>query len=252
MSQTPSLSASVVMAAYNGARFLDIQLRSVLVDLRPDDELVIVDDASTDATPEMIAGFGDRRIRYYRNDTNLGVLKSFEKAIGLARYPIIFLCDQDDIWVAGKRHAVISVFERQHCCKLVIHDAQVIDALGAVTSPSFMATRGGFRAGIIRNLFRNRYLGCAIAFRSQLRATVLPIPPTVPMHDMWIGMLANLRGSVVYLPTTYLQYRRHDGNVSPPGRQPLLHMLKFRWQLVALLVRRLVARSRSSSHFDMD
>ncbi|PZP27305.1 MAG: alpha-L-Rha alpha-1,3-L-rhamnosyltransferase [Roseateles depolymerans] len=247
LNSSAALDVSVVMAVYNGMRFIGPQLQSLLADLRPDDEVVVVDDASTDETPSFIASIGDARVRYCRNERNLGVRRSFEKAIGLARHPIICLCDQDDVWVRGKRQAVVTTFENDPGCVLVIHDAQVIDAQDAVTSTSFMQTRGGFNPGIGSNLLRNKYLGCAMSFRARLRSVILPIPATVPMHDMWIGLLAKATGSVAYLPSPYLLYRRHGGNVSPGSRAPLWTMLKWRWQLAFNLLYRLATASRTQN-----
>lgn len=230
---------SVVMATYNGKSYLAEQLDSVLSQLLPDDELIIVDDGSQDGTPELIDALKSPLVRVVRNLGNLGVLATFERALMLSSKNIIFLCDQDDVWLAGKRAAFVSEFERDPSLLVVISDAELIDAQGAVTAPSFMALRGGFRGGFWATIFRNRYLGCSMALRRELLAVALPIPQSVPMHDMWLGALASAVGRVHYIAEPLMQYRRHGRNVSPARSQSWVKMLRWRMKLLQLLIFRL-------------
>lgn len=226
------------MATYNGRSYLAEQLDSMLAELLPDDELVIVDDGSQDGTLELLQSLKSPLVCVVRNATNVGVFATFERGLLLASKEIIFLCDQDDIWLPGKRAAFVAAFERDPRTLVVVSDAQLIDAGGCATAPSFMATRGGFRGDILSTLIRNRYLGCAMAMRRELLIAALPIPRSVPMHDMWIGSLGSILGRVRYISAPLMQYRRHDGNVSPSQRQGWLRMLRWRMALLsALLVR---------------
>ncbi len=233
--------ASVAMAAYNGERWLAAQMHSILTELDADDEIIIVDDASTDATPQLLADFGDRRIRVLRNDRNRGVRASFERALGEVRGDVVFLADQDDIWLPGKRRVLVDALGSDPRAMLAISDAEVIDAEGCKVADSFMRGRGGFRGSLMATLVKNRYLGCALAFRRELLRRILPIPTNVPMHDMWIGALAACSGRVVYIDRPLMQYRRHDGNLSPSHPQALATMLRWRWQLLSNVMRRLVS-----------
>lgn len=229
---------SVVLPAYNGVRWLRPQLDSILAELSADDELVVVDDASTDDTLALLRSFADPRIRLLPSPANRGVRASVERGLAACRGRYVFLADQDDVWLPGKRAALLSAL--QAGAVLAISDAEVIDGNGASVQPSFMATRGGFRGSLLATLIKNRYLGCAMAFRRELLEDVLPIPAAVPMHDMWIGALATLRGPVAYIDRPLLQYRRHGSNVSPGQRAGLAQMLRWRWQLLSnVLARRL-------------
>lgn len=232
-------SVSVVMATYNGKSYLAEQLRSVLAELLPNDELIIIDDGSKDGTLELIESLKSPAVRIVHNLTNVGVLATFERGLSLSSKEVIFLCDQDDVWLSGKRAAFVSAFERDPRTLLVLSDAQLIDASGSVTAPSFMATRGGFRGGILSTLVRNRYLGCAMALRRELLFAALPIPRSVPMHDMWLGALGSILGRVDYIAAPLMQYRRHQGNVSPSRRQGLSRMLRWRLALLLALAGRL-------------
>src|SRR5450759_5141604 len=89
---------SICMASYNGSRYIERQLLSILCQLGEADEVILVDDHSSDATLEVVERLSDKRIKIYRNGSNEGVLRTFERAIGLASGDIIFLSDQDDVW----------------------------------------------------------------------------------------------------------------------------------------------------------
>lgn len=227
---------SVALASYNGCRWLPQQLDSVLRQLAADDEVVVVDDGSTDDTPACVHRVGDARVRLIASPVNVGVRSSFGRALSACRARHVFLCDQDDVWLPGKRDTLLAAL--QAGATLALSDAEVIDADGHVIEPSFMARRGGFRGGVIHTLVKNRYLGCAMAFRRELLDWVLPIPADVPMHDMWIGALAALHGRVAYIDRPLMKYRRHGGNVSPERRAGMAQMLAWRWRLLRLVASR--------------
>jgi glycosyltransferase involved in cell wall biosynthesis len=232
-------SVSVIMATYNGQTYLAEQLRSVLDELLPDDELIIIDDGSQDGTLELLDSLTSPAVRVVRNLTNIGVFATFERGLLMSSKEIIFLCDQDDVWLSGKRAACVAALERDPRTLVVVSDAQLIDASGTVTASSFMATRGGFRGDILSTLVRNRYLGCAMALRRELLIAALPIPHSVPMHDMWLGALGSILGRVHYISAPLMQYRRHGGNVSPSRHQGWLRMLRWRLALLIALAGRL-------------
>lgn len=234
-------AVSVVMTTYNGEKYLAAQLESVLCQLRETDELVVVDDASSDGSVALLLAQSDARIKLHRNPVNLGVRSTFEQALRHATHDIIFLCDQDDVWLPGKRDAFVEAFLRDPATVIVVSDAEVIDAQGTVIAAFFMASKGGFRSSLWQTLIRNTYLGCAMALRRSLLDTILPIPANVPMHDMWFGAMGTLTGKVAYLPTPYLQYRRHGQNASPFRPQGIVQMIKWRATLAALVARRWLA-----------
>ena len=223
---------SVVMAVYNGRKYLSTQVTSLLADLQPLDEVVVVDDASSDGSREWLLSLGEPRVRLHCNTTNQGVRRSFEQALKLSTNDIVFLCDQDDDWLPGKRAAFVDAFRRDPECIVVISDAQIIDGESRMFADSFMRTHGGFSRGFWANLYHNRYLGCAMAVRRRLVIAALPFPTYVPMHDMWLGMLGCLLGHVVYLPVPWLRYRRHASNVSPSSRQSWQRVLVWRMNLL--------------------
>ncbi len=252
MRASNEMSVSVVMATYNGMQYLPNQLQSILAELQTDDELIIVDDGSQDGTPEFLASLTSPLVNIVLNKENIGVFGSFERGILLSSRDVIFLSDQDDVWLPGKRSAYIAAFEQDPKVLIVISDAEVIDGQDRLVAPSFMDTRGGFDGSIIGTLFRNRYLGCAMAIRRSVLVDALPIPSYVPMHDMWFGVIGYMTGKVVYLSTPLLQYRRHNGNITPASPQPLPRMILWRINLLLALCFRILSRKLSAFSFGWD
>lgn len=230
------MKISVCIAVYNGAVYLQPQMLSILAQLRATDEVVVVDDASQDNSAELLSGFLDSRVRVFRNELNLGVFASFEKAMRLAQGEILFLSDQDDLWLPGKVEKIIEAFSLSPEVTLVASDAQIIDESGSVVADSFFGQRGAFAAGVLNNLFKNKYLGCTLAFRRSMLQHFLPIPKDVPMHDIWFGLVNAVYGKTHYIDQPLIAYRRHGNNVSPSVGAPVVQKLVWRWRLTKNLL----------------
>jgi len=231
---------SICLATYNGSRYVEAQLRSILAQLSPEDEVLIADDGSTDNTIAIIDAMGDPRIRWVAQGGRLGVVKNFERSLSAAKGEYVFLSDQDDLWLPGKVDAVLEAFSLHPEVTLVASDARIIDESGAVVADSFFGQRGHFSTGVLHNLVKNKYLGCTLAFRSSMLECFLPIPRDVPMHDMWFGVLNTVYGKSHYIDRPLIAYRRHGNNASPAVGAPIVQKLVWRWRLVKnLLLHRL-------------
>src|SRR5262245_21653170 len=124
------LTISIALCTYNGARFLPDQLRSFLQQERLPDEVVVCDDASTDATPELLKQFAQTApfpVRVHVNELNLGSTRNFDKAIRHCTSDIILLADQDDIWLPEKIRRIEDEFRNSTSVGLVISNADLID-----------------------------------------------------------------------------------------------------------------------------
>ncbi len=230
------MNVSVAMTVLNGMPYLKEQLSSVLCRLQPGDEAVISDDGSADGSVEFLrdAASRDSRVRLLAGPGR-GVTENVANALSACRGDIIFLCDQDDRWYPEKRDAVVGAFAPQTV--LVLHDARVVDAHGNEIAPSFLRTRG-FATGFWRNLWKNGYIGCCMAFRRELLPQVLPFPPKIPMHDQWIGMQAQRCGKVTVIEKPLMDYRRHADNLTGQSHLPFGQMLRCRWGMVCALASR--------------
>jgi glycosyltransferase involved in cell wall biosynthesis len=230
------------MATYNGERFIEPQLESILAQLGPQDELIVSDDGSTDATLRAIRRFADPRVRVFES-AHRGAALNFGNALAHASGRCLFLSDQDDRWLPGKLEESCEALERH---RLVVTDCRVVDAQGAVLHESYFALMGS-GPGALRNFVRNRYLGCCMAFRREVLALALPIPSGVA-HDFWIGMLEELAGKPLFLPRILLEYRRHEATASyaaGKSERPVAARLATRGVLALRLLARLVRGERA-------
>ena len=239
-------TVSVCMATYNGSRFIKQQISSILEQTARVDEIIIVDDASSDNTVDILKSLCDARFMLLQNQINIGVVRSFERSIMHATGDLIFLCDQDDIWRPDKVELFKQLFASHPDITIVISDANVIDEHGKKVRESWFGFPR-FIPGLLANLRRNRYTGCLLALRKSVLAYCLPIPPRVPMHDMWIGILCQLYGKVGYLPEPLVSYRRHRDNVTSEKHASFLQMATWRFWLFWELAKRLLKMQRESA-----
>ncbi|MGA8742948.1 MAG: glycosyltransferase [Terracidiphilus sp.] len=232
---------SACMAAYNGGTFVEVQLQSILSQLSPQDEVVIVDDGSTDDTLDQIARIGDARVRVLRHERNAGVVATFEDALRSATGKILFLCDDDDIWAPTKTRRFLNTFESRPDVGIVTSRVRMIDEFDRPLPDSRINRRGRFLPGFWRNLFMNHYQGSAMAMRASLLGRVLPFPARkVFLHDAWIGTRNDLLGGrTVFIDEDLLFYRRHLNNAS--HTKSLLRQVQTR---VELLLAHLVSAFR--------
>jgi glycosyltransferase involved in cell wall biosynthesis len=244
---------SVCMAAYNGTRYIEEQIGSILPQLGLSDELIIVDDASQDDTAQTVLSFHDDRITLLRNEQNRGVVKTFERALMYASGDLIFLSDQDDIWRSDKVETFKRYFAGKPMITLALSDARVVDQAGREISASWMTGKAGFQPGIISNLVKNRYLGCAMVFRRIVLKYCLPFPPGAPLHDSWIGLTNQLFGRVGFINETLFSYRRHAANATGERHAPIGQMIRWRWGLAtSLLVRAIAIRTQPSQRLSSE
>jgi glycosyltransferase involved in cell wall biosynthesis len=226
------MKVSVCMAAYNGERYIEAQLKSIVRQLKDDDEVVIVDDCSRDATCKRIVELNDVRIRLLRHAKNLGVVRTFEDALRSATGDILFLCDDDDLWAESKVERFLEEFDKDANAQIVISRARLIDEAGAYLADGRWNREGKFVAGFWRNVMMNHYQGSAMALRASLLGQVLPLPDRCSfMHDAWIGTRnAWLGGKTVFIDDDLLLYRRHAQNATRP--KSLLQKIRGRLDLL--------------------
>ena len=227
------------MATYNGAVYIKEQLDSILSQIGPEDEVVISDDGSTDATLEVIKSIGSPCIRIVQGPRMKSPSKNFEHALAQAKGDIIFLCDQDDVWQPNKVAVMLQALKTAAC---VVSDCRVVDAQLNVMDPSFYQVVRKHEGRWYNLLVRNCYLGCCMAMRREVLDKALPFPKTVPMHDIWLGNVAAFYYSLRFIPDNLMVYRRHGKNASTtsdPSASSLRQKLVYRYQIVAGLLSRI-------------
>ena len=232
----------VALPAYNGAAYLRQQLDSILGQLGESDEVLISDDGSVDGTLAIIEEYQGRdgRIRLLMGPRQ-GIKKNVEHVLCHVRGQYIFLADQDDIWLEGKVERVMRAFG-QHGASVVIHDARVFAGsdIADIQMESFFAFRGS-GAGVIKNMIKNSYIGCCMAFRRELLKVTLPIPAAIEMHDQWIGILGDyFAGKSYFLAEPLLLYRRHGENNSSMEHYGIGKMLRNRAVFLCCFCKRIL------------
>jgi len=225
---------SVCMTTYKGEKFREEQITSIKKNIKSTDQFIISEDGEDEAFLEQLR-MSEGNIVPMKGP-GCGVVANFEYALSHAKGDIIFLSDQDDVWTDDKVQTVLNVFETSNCV-LVVHDADLMDGDGEQIEESFYAIRGS-RAGIWKNIWKNSYIGCCMAFRKELLEYALPFPTTGTLHDQWLGLLAEQMGDVIFIEDKLLHYRRHGENVSGMKHLPVADMLYNRISLCLALLKR--------------
>ena len=229
---------SVVLAAFDGEKYIKSQILSILPQLRNQDELIVTLDPGTDKTESEVLNIHDSRIRLLKGPGQ-GILKNVENGLKSATGDYIFLSDQDDVWHPQKVRKVLEQLNQKDTL-LVLHDCRLVDEALNELEPSYFRYHGTNR-GFFNNLIRNSFIGCCMAFNRSLLNAALPFPSQLPMHDQWLGLVAEKKGNVVYLPEPLLDYRRHNNNQSSLQHAGILTMIQWRiWLIRALKERKLL------------
>ena len=139
--------------------------------------------------------------------------------------------DQDDVWMNNKVSTVMPYFNSGN--GVVVHDARVMNEnLTEVIYESFFKYRG-YGGGFLKNLIKNRYIGCCMAFKSDLINKCVPIPRNIQMHDQWIGMMGDIYyGKTCFIDKQLLIYRRHSANNSDFNHNGIIRMIRNRLVLL--------------------
>lgn len=237
------MKISVCIATFNGEPYIKDQLSSIFPQLGSEDEIIISDDNSTDNTVDIIKSFNDQRIRLYINQFRNPIF-NFEFALSKCKGDLIFLSDQDDLWNSNKVKIVSELLKEYN---LIVTDCEVIDENGLIIHDSFFKLRNSDK-GLIKNFIKNSYLGCCMAMKRKIIEKALPFPKSIPMHDIWIGMIAELYGITYFCNQKLVKYRRHGNNKTYTAEKSIysLHK-KMVWRLnlgIGLLTRHLSIKMR--------
>ena len=202
---------SVCMATYNGEKYIKEQLSSILNQLSEKDEIIISDDSSTDKTVEIIESFQDKRIKILKNNKFRQPNLNFEKALKYSKGDIIFLSDQDDVWVENKVEIILNQLKKYD---LIVSDAFITNEKLNITNESLFSEVNSNR-GILKNIIKNTYYGCCMAFKRKVLKKALPFPKTREIgHDLWLGIIADRYFKVKFLKEKLIYFRRHENTLT--------------------------------------
>lgn len=216
------MKTSVALCTYNGEKFLREQLDSILSQTERVDEIVVCDDGSTDSTLQILEEYHQKNpeiFRIFKNEINLRSVKNFEKAISLCQNEIIFLCDQDDVWVENKVSTIVNYFEKNPKIEVIATNGYGIDDAGNLLEVHSLWDIPRFfqEENIEIDYFKiiafagNIATGASMALRKRFVKKVIPFPVIDEFHhDEWIALNAASNQSFEFLQEKLFKYRIHS------------------------------------------
>lgn len=210
----------ILLATYNGEKYLEAQLDSILNQTYSNFRLLISDDCSSDNTQKILKEYEkkDNRIQLFFQEKNLGVMKNFEFLLKNVKNDYYMFSDQDDIWKQEKIEKSLKKLLETNS-DLVYTDLEVVDENLNVTYPSYWKLKGIYNKIKKYNNFESLYLnnfvtGCTMISKSKLIKDVLPLPNTSKyvLHDYWIPLIISQKGKIAYIEEPLIKYRQHKNN----------------------------------------
>lgn len=226
-------SISIVMATYNGEKYIRDQIESIISQLREYDELIISDDGSSDATGSIAHEYEvkDARIKLI-DGPRCGVVKNFENALKEAHNDLIMFADQDDIWMPNKLDKIRDYMTEHPDIMLTMHDMYIADN-EEIKQNKFQRTSFKIRPrkhGYIYNLLYNGYYGCCMTLRHDLVEKIVPFPDQVTLYDQWISLIAEKQKKAAFIECPLIVHRYHGDNFSK--KRSFLEKVGFRIELL--------------------
>lgn len=222
------------MATYNGANYLAPLLDSLFQQTLLPTEVVVVDDCSKDSTIAILEKYAKKYpIKVYKNNTNLGVNKNFEKAVSLCSGDYILLCDQDDVWFPNNIKTKINSLE-----KMPKNEPAFVGSTSILVNKklkkimSFSKRRD---CADLLTIWLTPYQGTTIAINRQLVELLGKWPDNFKNfpYDGFILFVAVLTANVYGLAKPLMYYRYHGDNVEIKINQRL-NIFKMKWLTLLL------------------
>jgi glycosyltransferase involved in cell wall biosynthesis len=215
----------ILLATYNGSRFLADQIDSLLGQSYLNFQIIIRDDGSQDSTSSILLdyakAFPEKISVLQDTDGTLGVIKNFSRLLEHASSPYVMLCDQDDVWLPQKVESAVKQIKQAEQANslnlpILAHtDLLVVDQTLNIKNRSFMNFAGlkPERSKFKNILVQNIITGCTVIMNRPLVTACIPIPEGVLMHDWWIALVASSLGKIHYSDVSHIYYRQHGENV---------------------------------------
>lgn len=241
------LKVSVCMATYNGAKYINEQLDSIMNQSVAVDEICIVDDCSKDNTVGIIQKYKSLPIKIYCHNENKGYVKSFERSIEESSGDICVLCDQDDIWEQNKIETILNYFKSNPEINVIAHNLIVVDANNIpIKQPTIHLKPGLYRMHhLIMDLLKPRYFGCTLSFRSSLKSKYLPFNKYVYTHDHWLAINGYQNGGCFVIEEKLIRYRRHTSTLTTHRRASFKIIIRTRINYLLMIAISYIRKRRN-------
>ena len=243
--QQSTMRIAILLATYNGEKYLSEQLLSLYNQTYSDWTLYIADDGSTDGTIGIVREFSQRydNIVFHQNSEGKGALRNFMDLLAETEADYYMFCDQDDVWLPNHIKCMAKALETYDWA---LSDCKIVDEHLNVVGESIFKIRGT-KLNIPSNLWSACYQGCCMAFRREVLEKALPFPRTKVGHDLWLGLIANKYFKTTLIREPLLLYRRHGGAISPTGMHKkaftLLGKIHYRMYIVGHLVKKMASEA---------
>lgn len=229
----------IVLATYNGERFLSEQLNSILDQTYLNWHIVVSDDGSSDQTQSMLGNFIERnpgKMTLVKHEGEGGACANFlyalDKALDLTKGEYFAFCDQDDYWEPNKLEVSVAkirtIENGGKTPALVFSDAAVVDSELKITADSFFDYTGVdcMRTKLNELLVQNPISGAGMLFNRALGSIVShsTYNESIWMHDQWVGLIAACFGSIAAINEPLFKYRQHESNA--------MGAIEMSWRLI--------------------
>lgn len=209
---------SILLATYNGEKYLREQLDSILNQTIQDYEIIVCDDCSMDSTIDILNTYSmsDDRFKIYHNETNMGFINTFQKMIGLAKGEYLAFSDQDDVWYPDHLEKLyLAIKDSKY--DVVGGGSRIVDER-LVGSCKFLPDNYALYPYPNR-LYSTicdmgRVQGAAMMVKRDFCIFSIPIPDGINYHDIWMVNLSVANNCFLFIRDTIIDYRMHTSNVS--------------------------------------
>lgn len=229
------MKTALVLSTYNGSRYIEEQLDSIRQQTRSVDCVAIRDDCSTDGTPAIVEQYIRDRALYNwsvcRNSHNQGWKKNFHELIASADGDLIFLCDQDDIWLPNKVEEMAAIMEASEGVDVLACSVSPFYESGSqkVSGEKAMAreSSGRLRSQTVdpKSVYVQRP-GCSYCIRRSFVTQIAPYWNDNWAHDAILWILAEVKGSLALYDRVLVRFRRHEGNASAREKMTRIRRLE--------------------------
>ncbi len=223
---------SVALCTYNGEKYIEKQLNSILNQTLTVDEIVICDDCSSDKTITILNSFKEKYpsiFRIYSNPENLRSNKNFEKAISLCTGDFIFLSDQDDLWKPEKVETIIGVFNSNPSAEGVFSDAIFVDEndseihkeMSLWESVCFFDRQNDIPINLYESLLNlgNFLTGATLCIKKEVIPFCIPFQTVDTfIHDEWLAYVLSKRNTLFLTKEKLISYRLHSNQQLGVGK----------------------------------
>lgn len=214
----------ILLATYNGEKFVADQIRSILEQTHKNIRLIIRDDGSTDGTRAILEFFSRQypeKILLLPQEKNLGIRGNFSKLMEHAQTNYVMLADQDDLWLPEKVAKTLEKMKKAEAehgprCPLLVHTDLIVTDKNLNTLHQSFWNLSRLRPAQCRSLgqmlVQNNVTGCTMMMNRALLETALPIPAECIMHDWWLALVAAAFGHIYCVSESTMLYRQHGNN----------------------------------------